>query len=87
MMRKDENYFEMWLADRESIVNTMVRNMAADLECGYDYFGKSITGQREMIAAYKAETDAALDMFKGMEDRQVNRWCYYDLIKRGAMTA
>ena len=37
-----DDWFEMWHLDKEVILNTMVRNMTADLECGYDYFGKSI---------------------------------------------
>ena len=80
-----EDWFEVWFEDRESILNTMVRNMAADLNAGYDYFGQSITQQKRMIAGYKEETDSTLDMFKGMTEKEVNRWCYYELKKRGAI--
>ena len=32
------NWFEMWKADKECVLDTMVRNMASDLENGYDYY-------------------------------------------------
>ena len=78
-------WFEMWFADKQSLMETMVRNMAADLECGYNYFGDSITRQRQQIAEYKAQFDSEVDGFKAMEERAVERWCYYDMKKRGAI--
>ena len=80
-----DNWFEIWFEDREAILSTMVRNMAADLEAGYDYFGNSITKQRQEIEKYKDETDHALDMFKFMDEKAVNRWCFYELKKHGAI--
>lgn len=78
-------WLEMWFADKQSILDTMVRNMAADLECGYNYFGDSITRQRQQIAEYKARFDSEMDGFKAMEEKAVERWCYYDMRKRGAI--
>lgn len=80
-----DNWFEIWFEDRESILNTMVRNMAADLEAGYNYFGQSITKQRQEIQRYKEETDNTLDSFKDMDEKAVNRWCFYELKKHGAI--
>lgn len=80
-----DDWFEVWFEDRESILNTMVRNMAADLNAGYDYFGQSITRQKKEIAEYKEQTDKTLDMFKDMDEKEVNRWCYYELKKHGAI--
>lgn len=74
-----------WAANKQSLLETMVRNMAADLECGYNYFGDSITRQRQQIAEYKAQFDSEVDGFKAMEERAVERWCYYDMKKRGAI--
>ena len=81
----DCDWFEIWYEDKQSMIATMVRNMVSDLECGYDYFGQCITRQRQMIEDYKKEFEEAMDSFKFMEDKQVNRWCYYDLKKRGAI--
>lgn len=79
------DWFDVWFEDRESILNTMVRNMASDLNAGYDYFGQSITQQKQEIAEYKAQTDKTLDMFKDMDEKAVNRWCFYELKKHGAI--
>lgn len=48
-----DEWFEIWYQDKQSILDAMIRNMTADLKCGYDYFGNCITRQREEIAAYK----------------------------------
>lgn len=80
-----DDWFELWFEDKQAILETMINNMASDLENGYDYFGKSISGQREMIEAYKKDIDNTMDMFKSMEEKQVNRWCFYDMKKRGAI--
>jgi hypothetical protein len=79
------DYFKLWLEDRQCILATMIRNLAADLAAGYDYFGRSAVSQREEIEAYKRNTDVKLDDFVNMTDTQVNRWCRFDLIKRGVI--
>ena len=79
------DWFDVWFEDRESILSTMVRNMTSDLNAGYDYFGQSITKQKQEIAEYKAQTDKTLDMFKDMDEKAVNRWCFYGLKKHGAI--
>ena len=79
------DWFDVWFEDRESILSTMVRNMASDLNAGYDYCGQSITKQKQEIAEYKAQTDKTLDMFKDMDEKAVNRWCFYELKKYGAI--
>ena len=79
------DWFELWYEDKQSMVNVMVQNMTADLKAGYDYFGNSIRRQVEEIEAYKAEFDKQMDEFKGMDEKEVNRWCYYDMKKRGAI--
>ena len=79
------DWFDVWFEDRESILNTMVRNMTSDLNAGYNYFGQSITKQKQESAEYKAQTDKTLDMFKDMDEKAVNRWCFYELKKHGAI--
>ena len=80
-----DDWFEVWQDDKESIIETMIKNMASDLNHGYDYFGKSIVEQRRAIEAYRKETDDTFDLFKTMDEKEVNRWCFYDLKKRGAI--
>lgn len=79
------DWFELWYDDKNSIIDTMARNMAADISAGYNYFGQSIVKQRRAIAQYKEQMDAEIDAFKEMDEKEVNRWCYYDMKKRGAI--
>lgn len=79
------DWLDIWCEDRQCMLNTMTRNMVADLDAGYDYFGNSITRQRAMIEEYKRETDDQMEAFKFMNDEQVNHWCYIDLKRRGAI--
>ena len=79
------DWFELWRADRESMLDTMVRNMRSDLDNGYDYFGKSITQQREEIEQFKAQYDSDMDRIAEMEPNKVQHWCYVKLLKAGAI--
>ena len=80
------DWFDVWFEDRESILNTMIRNMTSDLNAGYNYSGQNITRQKQEIAEYKVQTDKTLDMFKDMDEKAVNRWCFYELKKQGAIS-
>lgn len=80
-----DDWFDIWYDDRKCILDTMVRNMTDDLRAGYDYFGKSIRNERAEIEEYQKATNKALDQFKGMDEKEVNRWCYYELKKHGAI--
>lgn len=82
--RKGE-WFEIWFDDKKSILDTMTRNMVSDLAAGYDYFGASITRQQVEIQFYKVNFDYEVEMLKNMEEKDVDRWCYMDLKKRGAI--
>lgn len=84
------NWFEMWFEDKKSILETMTRNMAADLAAGYDYFGTSIQKQIEDLNEYKHRFDAEMEKLKDLStcddgEKKVNRWCYLDMKKRGAI--
>lgn len=80
-----DNWFEIWFEDKKAMLDTMVRNMASDLANGYDYFGKTITTQRADIERYQRQFDNEVDSFKVLDDKQVNRWCFYDMKKRGVI--
>lgn len=79
------DWFEIWFEDKKAMLSTMFRNMAADLEAGYNVMGNSIRRQREDIDAYQAKFDAEMDEFKKLEYADANRWCFYDLKKRGVI--
>lgn len=80
-----DDWFSVWQDDKESILQTMINNMTSDLNAGYDYFGKSIVEQHKTIEKYKSDIDTTYDLFKSMNEKEVNRWCFYDLKKRGAI--
>ena len=80
-----DDWFDIWFDDRQGMLETMIRNMTADLDNGYDYFGKCIRNQQYEIANYKRLFDKQLDMFKTMDNKKVNRWCFYDMKKRGVI--
>lgn len=80
-----DNWFDIWFDDKKSMIDTMARNMAADLAAGYNYYGNSIQKQIAVIDAYKLQFDREMDAFKTMDEKQVNRWCFYDMKKRGAI--
>lgn len=79
------DWFEIWVEDKKNILNTMARNMAADLEAGYDYYGQSIQRQIQEMNEYKAKFDADLDKVAEMDDNKVQKWCYIQLLKAGAI--
>lgn len=79
------DWFDIWFEDKNSILEIMISNMTSDLNAGYDYFGKSIMQQRYDIEEYKKQFDREMEQFKTMDEKQVNRWCFYDMKKRGAI--
>lgn len=81
-----ETWFDIWDADKKGMISTMYRNMAADLQCGYNPLGNIIKREKQAIRDYETEYENTLDSFKPMNDDQINRWCYFDLKKRGAIS-
>ena len=81
------DYFKLWVEDKQSILETMIRNLAADLEAGYNYFGLSAKKQRAEIDAYKYQFDSEMEYLKTLDEKKANHWCRIDLIKRGAIEA
>jgi len=79
------DWFEMWFTDKNAMLETMLRNMNSDLNAGYDYFGENITKQRQMIEDYQKEFDWNMKEFRYMKEKDVQRWCYYDMKRRGVI--
>lgn len=80
------NWEEMWIADKESVMATMQSNMQADLDAGYNPYGKSIVRQKLAMLKYKEEFEKQLMQFADWTDEKTQRWCYYDLKRRGAIS-
>lgn len=81
-----QDWFDLWFKDMECIIETMVRNLQSDLEAGYNPHGHCVALQRVEIDSKRNAFDRQLEAFKKMDDAQVQRWCYYDLKKRGAIS-
>lgn len=82
----DTTWFEIWKSDKFIMLETMLHNIHADLECGYNYFGHTVQNQLKSIKAFQDEFNKTLDMFiKFNDDSKIERYCYYDLIKRGVI--
>lgn len=79
------DWFKMWHDDKEAMIATMARNIAADIEAGYDYFGNSIQRQLKDIEEYRASFMADLDKIAEMDHTKINHWCYIQLLKHGAI--
>ena len=84
-LKDRDDWFTIWEEDKHAILATMQENMAADIAAGYNPFGNAIKKQRDTIADYAREIANTYDLFKTMAAEAVNRWCFYDLKKRGAI--
>ena len=80
-----KEWFGIWHADKQSMVCTMIKNLSADLEAGYDPLGNCIRNQRAEIDRYTIQFENEMDAFKSMDEKSVNRWCFYDMKKRGVI--
>lgn len=80
------NWFAIWCEDYDSLINTAVRNLYADLEAGYNPNGESIRRSREVIAEFEKRYADGLEAMKEMDEKKAERWCYLDLKKRGAIS-
>lgn len=82
---KEIDWFVMWCEDKQSIMETMERNMASDLDAGYKFFGESIQRQIRELTAYRDAYNAELDKIAEMDPSRVNHYCYVKLVKAGAI--
>lgn len=87
-MRYDKNtdYITMWTQDKNNMITIMYHNMVDDLYAGYDPLGSTITRELEMISTYKAEYQNQITITSRMDTATRNRWCYDDMIRRGAIS-
>lgn len=76
---------DMWITDKRSMVETMLRNIAADIAAGYNPVGDCIKRQREELRKYEEQFDRELMALADMTEEKAERWCKYDLIRRGAV--
>lgn len=85
MAKEKTDWCELWFQDKQSVLETMVKNLAADLSAGYSYFGSSVTKQRKEIEAYKAKFNEEIDKVSSMDEGKASRWCRWDMKRRGVI--
>lgn len=78
-------WFNIWYQDKQSIVATMEKNIAADIDAGYNPFGNSIRKQRAELNEYIEKFDEEVQKLRDMGYKQAEHWCYIDLKRRGAI--
>ena len=78
-------WFKIWFQDRKNVLETMKKNLSADLDAGYDPLGSSIVAQKQHIELFITEFRKDMDEIKNKTKAQVEHWCYYDLMKRGVI--
>lgn len=81
-----QNWFNIWYEDKQAMVSTMMHNMTADIDAGYNPMGRSIQKQLRGIREYAEKFDEEMKGFRTMSEGQIQHWCYYDLVRRGAIT-
>lgn len=82
---KKIDWFGMWFEDRMSILDTMMRNLAADLDAGYNPMGAAVTKQKNEIENCRRNFYDTMDQFRLMTEEETQHYCFYDLKKRGAI--
>lgn len=80
-----DDWFDVWYSDKRSILIMMYENLASDLRAGYKVEGNSVKKQQAEIKDYVEEFNACLEWTLDTKPNYLNRWCYNDLIKRGAI--
>lgn len=80
------NWIDLWFNDKISIINTMRKNLAADIEAGYYLNGCSVRKQLVEIEEYERNFDADIRKIRDMEPGRAKHWCYIDLKRRGVIS-
>lgn len=82
--RKD--WRNIWEEDKLSIIRTMRANLASDITAGnYDLLGLTIQKQITDIEEYERGVLRQQKELDKMDEKTANKWCYYDLKKRGVI--
>ena len=79
------NWLKIWFEDRESMLETMRRNLVADIEAGHDVNGHTVRKQIVEIEDYENQFQLDARRVREMEPAKAKHWCYVDLRRRGAI--
>ena len=84
--RSGGEWFDLWRSGKDTILRTMVSNLHADLEAGYQPTGDSVGRQLATIADYRNNTNVQIMRLLNMTPEARDRWCFDDMLKHGTIT-
>lgn len=76
---------KMWDSDKRAMIDTMRRNLAADITAGYSMRGRSVQNQIHDIDEYEYDYFEQIRKLDSMSESEANKWCFYDMKRRGAI--
>lgn len=76
----------MLLDDIDSIENCMRRNMQSDIEAGYNPAGLAIRREIEELNDYIEYKNNTIIKIRDMDENKAQRWAYWELVRKGAIT-
>ena len=79
------DWFDLWRSDKDAMIRTMVSNLHADLEAGYQPTGDSVGRQLATIADYRNNVNVQIMRLLNMAPDQRGRWCFDDMKRRGTI--
>ena len=82
---KKTDWKKMWKEDVNSMLATMLENMACDSRYGYDMRGKALQEYHRQITRYMYWIQDCLNAMDKMDEDKAQKWAYADLKKRGAI--
>ena len=80
-----KDWFKLWYEDKQSVLRAMRNNMKSDIDAGYNIRGACIMTQKRSIEEYEKTLSDIAELFKTMNEKEIQRWCFYDMIKRGSI--
>jgi len=80
-----DNWVEMYHADKQSIIETMIDNLSADLKAGYNPTGLSIMRQLVELAEYKQEYGRESEQLSALLPQYAERRAFENLRRSGAI--
>lgn len=86
MTRGRKDWFDVWCADWEGLIETQARNVQSEIDAGWKYKSDRVQNELRILNKFNGEYRRQLGRFASMEDKEVNRFCYYDLLRRGAIS-
>ena len=78
-------YLNLWMDDKQSMINTMIRNMDSDAQAGYSI--AFIKKELKEIQQYITDYESKLDTILKLKDNEIELYCKVDLIASGAISA